>query len=128
VREIGGRPYPGMAEGLRALAARVPLDLLSNCKRWYLELFLEQTGTAALFRDTLCHGDTGQDKAHNLALLRERHAPRAPAYVGDTPGDAAACHEVGMPFVFVAYGFGEVDAPRFESFEALCTHLLDAVG
>jgi phosphoglycolate phosphatase len=124
VRERGGRPYPGVVDGLRRLAESGPLDLLSNCGRWYLELFLEQTGTGNLFRDTLCHGDTGQGKAHNLTLLRRRHGSRAPAYVGDTAGDAEACRAAGVAFLYAAWGFGEVDAPRFESFDALCAHVL----
>jgi len=128
VREVGGRPYPGVADGLRRLAERAPLDLLSNCHRWYLELFLDQTGTRDVFRDTLCHGDTGRGKAHNLALLRERHGARAPAYVGDTAGDAEACREAGVAFVYAAWGFGDLDVPGFESFDALCDHLLRAVG
>ncbi|MBW2314456.1 MAG: HAD family hydrolase [Deltaproteobacteria bacterium] len=128
VRELGGRLYPGVVDGLRGLAARVPVDLLSNCHRWYLELFLEQAGLEDVFRDTLCHGDTGMDKAANLALLRERHGFRAAAYAGDTSGDAAACGEAGVEFVYAAYGFGEVDAPRHESFRELGEHLLGRVG
>ena len=128
VREHGGRLYPGVADGLRRLAERVPLDLLSNCHRWYLEVFLEQTGLEDVFRDTLCHGDTGFDKAGNLELLRERRALRSPVYVGDTPGDAEACRRAGFTFVYAAYGFGEVAAPRFESFDALSDHLLRSFG
>ena len=29
-------------------------------------------------------------------------------YVGDTQGDADACKEAGIDFVFASYGFGEV--------------------
>jgi len=123
VRELGGRLYDGVGEGLRALAERVPLDPLSNCHRWYLDLFLGQTGLTDVFRETLCHGDTGQGKASNLRRLFERHGSRAPVYVGDTPGDARACREAGCAFVFAADGFGEVEAPRFESFREVCAHL-----
>ena len=124
IREHGGHLYPGVAEGLRRLAAGdVPLFVLSNCTRWYLDLFVERGGLDGLFRDTLCHGDTGLDKAANLALLRERHGFRTPAYVGDTAGDAAASQAAGYAFVFAAYGFGEADAPAFPSFAAVCAEL-----
>ena len=32
----------------------------------------------------------------------------SPIYVGDTRGDAEACREAGIPFLFVEYGFGDV--------------------
>jgi len=124
VRAQGGRLYDGVGEGLARLAARRPVLLLSNCHRWYLEVFLEQSGFEKLFTDTLCHGDTGLAKDGNLALLRERHGFASPAYAGDTDGDRRACARAGYEFVYAAYGFGVLDAePAFASFEALCAHL-----
>jgi phosphoglycolate phosphatase len=129
VRERGGRIYPGVGDGLRRLAAAdAPLFVLSNCTRWYLELFLERAGLAGVFRGTLCHGDTGLDKAGNLRLLRERHGLRAPVYVGDTASDAAASRAAGYDFAYAAYGFGEVEAPRLESFAAVCAALAPRLG
>ena len=29
-------------------------------------------------------------------------------YVGDTKGDADACKEADIPFIFASYGFGDV--------------------
>ncbi len=103
--------------------------ILSNCHRWYLEAFLEQAGISSLFHDTLCHGDTGLDKAANLRLLRERHRFQRAAYIGDTEGDRRASADANYEFVYAAYGFGESDArPAFESFVALCAHLEKRVG
>lgn len=130
VRERGGELYPGVAVGLRGLAKARPLFLVSNCDRWYLELFLEHSGLADLFRDGLCHGDTGQPKARTLARLRERHDLRVPVYVGDTEGDRAAARDAGYAFVWASYGFGELDgAARHDDFAQVCARLRgDALG
>ena len=40
----------------------------------------------------------------------ERNGLKAPVYVGDTQGDFEACKAAGVPFVWVEYGFGKVDA------------------
>ena len=37
---------------------------------------------------------------------------KAPVYVGDTQGDADACAEAGIPFIFAGYGFGDVPDAR----------------
>ena len=43
----------------------------------------------------------------------ERNHLKDVVYVGDTLGDSRACTEAGIPFIFAAYGFGEVpDAPN----------------
>lgn len=98
--------------------------LLSNCHRWYLEIFLAQAGLEPVFADTLCHGDTGLGKAANLRLLRERHGYGPIAHAGDTEGDRRACAEAEVEFVYAAYGFGALDAlPAFASFAELRAHL-----
>ncbi len=129
VRERGGVLYAGVGEGLAALSERAPLFVLSNCQRWYLDLFLDQSALRPLFRDSLCHGDTGLAKAENLALLRERHALRRPAYVGDTQGDREAARRAGFDFLYAAYGFGGLDeSVRFASFSELRAYLLRSPG
>jgi phosphoglycolate phosphatase len=125
VREHGGVLYDGVASGLAALSERAPLFVLSNCHRWYLDLFLDQSGLRPLFRDSLCHGDTGLPKAENLELLRERHALRRPVYAGDTGGDREAARLAGFAFLHAAWGFGQLEhTPAFTSFPELREHLL----
>lgn len=118
VRADGGCLYDGVVSGLQQLASLRPVLLLSNCHRWYLEVFLEQSGLEAVFAETLCHGDTGLPKSGNLALLRDRHGFGEAAYVGDTRGDQEACEVAGYEFVYAAYGFGTLDAkPAHRTFE-----------
>jgi phosphoglycolate phosphatase len=124
----GGRLYPGVREGLAALAAERPLFIVSNCQRGYIETFLAWSGLAPLFRDHECHGNTGLDKAENLRGLVRRNGLAAPWYVGDTEGDRQAAQRAGVPFVHAAYGFGAVAgaAPRIGAFGDLLHRLATA--
>ena len=38
----------------------------------------------------------------------ERNNLKDVVYVGDTQGDADACKEADVPFIFAEYGFGDV--------------------
>lgn len=102
--------YPAVAATARELAARLPLFIVSNCQKGYIELFLEKSGLGDCFRDHECYGNTGLGKAANVRMLCERNHLTRPYYVGDTAMDAAACAEAGVPFVHAAYGFGTVGA------------------
>jgi phosphoglycolate phosphatase len=126
IAERGGVLYPGVAGGLRRLAARYPLFIVSNCQKGYIETFLEWSGLGAWFRDFECWGNTGRSKPGNLAALIERNGLRRALLVGDTPGDQAAARACGVPFAFAEYGFGTCDGAdyRFASFEHLARWLL----
>jgi phosphoglycolate phosphatase len=124
VRERGGLLYPGVRAYLPRLAKCSPLFLLSNCQRWYMDAFLDQSGLRGVFRGTLCHGDTGLSKAENLAVLQKRHDLREPVYVGDTVSDREAARIAGCTFLHAAWGFGSVEgAPAFLTFRDLATWL-----
>ena len=103
--------YSGVPETLRLLAGSYPLFIVSNCQKGYIEAFLENTGLGPLITDYLCYGDTLAPKSETLRRLVLKNGLKAPVYVGDTEGDAAACREAGVPFVFVSYGFGRVESP-----------------
>lgn len=126
LREHGGVLYPGVPEGLRALAEHFPLFIVSNCQIWYLETFLEHSGLRACFRDWESHQGTGQPKAWNIADVVRRNGLLAPVYVGDTAGDQSAAAQAGVPFLHASYGFGTVvePAPAFASFAEVCGHFL----
>jgi len=127
VAQLGGELFPHVEAGLRRLAARYPLFIVSNCQAGYIEAFIQWSGLRACFRDFECWGNTGFTKASNLRALIERNRIRHPLFVGDTPGDQAAARECGVPFLYVDYGFGvccDVDR-RFSSFADLTTWLLD---
>lgn len=105
----GGILYPGAAETLERLAARVPLAIVSNCQGGYIESFFAAHGLGKYFTDYENPGRTGLDKAGNIRLVTARNGWKAPVYVGDTQGDLDAASAAGVPFVHAAYGFGAVD-------------------
>ena len=126
VAELGGEMFRDVEAGLRCLAARYPLFIVSNCQAGYVEVFFRWSRLGSCFRDFECWGNTGLSKTHNLRVLIDRNQLRQPVFVGDTPGDQTAARECGVPFLHAAYGFGECTDPdhRFPSFSALTTWLL----
>jgi phosphoglycolate phosphatase len=113
IEKIGGTLYEGVAEGLRALAARYRLFLVSNCPDWYLTDFFRITGLDGCFVDSDCHGASGLDKSNMLRVLRQKHELDRALYVGDTQGDRDAAEAAGMDFAFASFGFGEATDPAF---------------
>jgi phosphoglycolate phosphatase len=126
IAELGGELFGGVGAGLKALCARYPLYIVSNCQAGYVETFFAWSRLGGCFRDFECWGNTGLSKPQNLRVLIDRNRLFHPVFVGDTPGDHAAARECGVPFLHVAYGFGQCpDADhRFASFPALTAYLL----
>ena len=126
IGERGGDLFPDVNVGLRRLAARYPLFIVSNCQAGYIETFQRWSGLGAFFRDFECWGNTGLTKPANLKMLIERNRLRHPVFVGDTLGDQTAARECGVPFLHADYGFGRCPdaAHRFSSFDALTGWLL----
>ncbi|HTU59714.1 MAG TPA: HAD family hydrolase [Polyangiales bacterium] len=125
----GGELYAGVREGLAQLATRYPLFIVSNCQAGYIELFLHNNGFGPLFRDIECWGNTGLSKAENLQRVITRNGLASPVFVGDTEGDQSAADSCNVPFVHVAYGFGQCPsaAQRVHSFPELCALFLNDV-
>lgn len=116
----GSRLYPYIIETLAALSERYPLFIVSNCADGYIQCFLKAHDTARYFKDFECIGRTGRPKSENIGLIVQRNGLKNPVYVGDTQWDCNAATAAGVPFIFAAYGFGQVeDHPRIESFDAL---------
>jgi len=121
IGEHGGVLYPGVREHVPRLKARVPLFIVSNCQRGYIETFRAWSGLDTHFVDHECWGNTGASKADNLRSIVARHGLAHPLFVGDTEGDRAAAEANGIPFVHVTYGFGTVERwdHRIDRFEEL---------
>jgi len=125
----GGALYPGVREQVPELAGRLPLLIVSNCQQGYIEVFLEWSGLGAHFVDFECWGATGKPKADNLRAVIERNGLKRPIFIGDTDGDRVAAEDNRVPFVYAAYGFGEVSRydHRIERFSELAA-LIDPLA
>lgn len=121
----GGVLFPGVVRTLERLSRKYPLFIVSNCQEGYIEAFFSGHHTAHFFKDYENPGRTGLGKAENIRLIAERNGLKRPVYVGDTKGDLSACQAAGVPFIYAAYGFGEVPlsqcAAKIDSFEGLCS-------
>jgi phosphoglycolate phosphatase len=105
IEQDGGVLYPGVREGLHALAARYRLFIVSNCAAGYIEAFLRWSKLGELFEDHECWGNTKRPKGVNTLLLMRRNELRRAVFVGDTSGDCDAARQARIPFVQATYGF-----------------------
>lgn len=101
--------YPDLEHTLQVLSQKLPLYIVSNCQCGYIEQFIRKNQFSSYFSGHLCFGQTGTSKGQTILRLMKEHHLKNPVYVGDTAGDASACKEAGIPFIFAEYGFGEVE-------------------
>lgn len=104
--------YKGVVETFKALSEKTGLYIVSNCQCGYIELFLRAAGLEHCVKDHLCFGETSVSKGQTIRLLMEKNHLKNVVYVGDTSGDADACREAEIPFIFAEYGFGDVPDAR----------------
>jgi phosphoglycolate phosphatase-like HAD superfamily hydrolase len=123
----GGRVYEGVIDGLRRLATRYSLLLVSNCQDWYLECFWKHVSVQRYFCGWDCHGSAGAPKASMIRALVDRFGAPESIYVGGTEGDRYAAEAAGVGFCHVSYGFGAVTGATlsFASFPDLVAHFAD---
>jgi len=122
--------YDKMPETVQKLSKRYKLFIVSNCQSGYIEAFLENTGLGMYFTDFTCPGDTGELKGRNIQIIMERNQIDKAVYVGDTQGDSMACREAGIPMIYAAYGFGNVEKEHvtIHSFEELLGLSFEEIG
>ena len=92
--------YEGVADTIEKLSKKYPLFIVSNCQCGYIEATMQAIGIEHFIKDHLCFGETGVSKGQTLRMLIDRNHLSSPVYVGDTQGDADACHAAGIPFIF----------------------------
>lgn len=109
----GGKLFDGLEKTLDYLSKKYRLFIVSNCQDGYIEAFLKAHGLSRYFEDTECWGRTRLSKGESNKILIERNGLKNPVYVGDTSGDAKSAQDAGIPFIFAAYGFGEVEEGRY---------------
>lgn len=100
--------YPGVVEVIEEVGKSLPVCIVSNAQKGYIELVIEKTGLSCV-KDHLCFGDTLLDKDENIRMVCERNGYKNAVYVGDTAGDLALSRKAGVGFIWASYGFGEID-------------------
>ncbi len=106
--EHGGILYPELEKTLDILSKKYKLFIVSNCQSGYIESFFKGHGLGKYFTDFECAGNTGKGKGENNKSIIERNKLSAAVYVGDTQSDMDSAIYAGIPFVYAAYGFGNV--------------------
>ena len=113
--------FPGVEETLEKLAKKYRLFIVSSSEQGYPELCMEKLGISRLFSGHLCFGDTRTCKGETILRLMKDHAITSACYIGDTQGDRDATVLADLPFVYCAFGFGQVDGywKKIDKFEDL---------
>jgi phosphoglycolate phosphatase len=124
--QCGGILYDGVKEGLKQLADKYTLFILSNCAKGIIRLFIDWAGIDEHITDEMAHGINFMPKHHNIKLLADKHQLKNPVYIGDTAGDGNESRQAGIPFVFVSYGFGSTDDYdlKFDDFKSLTAYFM----
>ena len=112
---LGGKLYPGVAEGIRELSRSHNLYMVSNCGADGLRNFLDYTSLKPYFKDTLTYGETNCGKAVNIRRIMERNNLKDAIYIGDTQSDYKSAHEAGIPMIHVTYGFGKAPEAEYQA-------------
>ena len=122
----GGILYDGVKDGLKQLAEKYPLFILSNCAKGIIRLFIDWADIDEHITDEMAYGINFMPKQHNIKLLMEKHGLKTPIYIGDTEGDGHESRQAGIPFVFVSYGFGTTEQYdlKFDDFKSLANYFL----
>lgn len=122
----GGVLYDGVLDGLKQLAAKYKLFILSNCAEGIIRIFIDWAGIDVHITDEIAYGVNCMPKHHNIKLLVDTHKLKSPVYIGDTAGDGEQSRLAGIPFVFVSYGFGKTDDYdlKFDDFKSLTNYFL----
>ncbi len=106
--EHGGELFEDVEAVLAQLHGQYHMSVVSNCGLGYIEAFFQGNHTAQYFDDYENAARTGMGKAENIRLVMQRNGLDRAIYIGDTQGDANAAAKAGVPFVFAAYGYGDV--------------------
>jgi len=103
-----GTLYDGVFDTLELLSRTKRLFLCSNCQSGYIEAFFRTYDVSRFFTATIASGDTGVYKTANLKTLIHRYDIDTAVFVGDTESDHHAAATNNIPFVYAAYGFGNL--------------------
>jgi len=124
--QSGGVLYNGVLDGLKQLASKYKLFILSNCATGIIRIFIDWAGINEHIAAEMAYGVNCMPKHHNIKLLSEKYRLNNPVYIGDTAGDGEQSRLAGVPFVFVSYGFGHTDDYnlKFDDFRSLTDYFM----
>ena len=104
----GGTLYNNLKDTIKELSKKYKLFIVSNCIVGYVESFLRTSNLEECFIDHECNGKTKLSKGENIKLIMQRNNIKKAIYVGDTISDKEAADIARIPFIYAAYGFGQV--------------------
>lgn len=127
IDEIGGNIYAGVIKFLYLLEKEYKLLIVSNCPEFTIKHFMKYAGIEHLILDSLSHGQNYKAKHENISSLVSKYQLKNPLYIGDTNSDMIQSKKVGLPFIFMSYGFGHCENfdQSFDSFENFAQYYLN---
>lgn len=127
LKEMNGMLYEGVKEGLKTLAEKYPLFIVSNCAEGLIRHFMEWAGIENYITDEMAHGINSMPKHHNIKLLMDKYNLKNAIYVGDTAEDSEQSEIARVPFVFLSYGFGITDkfSVKFDDFNEFTKYFMN---
>ena len=126
IDEVGGTMYDGVLNGLKLLARKYKLFIVSNCPEFTIHHFIKWAKIESYITDTMAHGQNYKPKFQNIQFLINKHSLKNPLYIGDTNSDAIQSERANVPFIFMEYGFGKSKDfyRKFDSFHSLLKYYL----
>lgn len=109
--------YKGVIEGIKKLAFRYKLFIVSNCQKGYIDVFLQKTGLQTYITDFRYEQ---KDKSTNVADLIVEYNLSRPIMIGDTVSDLKAAQSNYILFIQARYGYSDTICSKgIDSFEEL---------
>lgn len=124
------QPIPGMADAVRAVAARRPLAVATSKPVEFARPILETLGLASAFRAVIGPSLAARSEPKTVTVARALEAlrgGRAAAIVGDRHHDVEAGRAHGLVTVGVTWGIGSEAELRAAGADALVHHPRDLV-
>ncbi len=136
----GSKPFPGVAEALKALMGLGAKVAVCTNKRTDLSVQLLEALEMAQYFSAIVGADAVADRKphpdhYRAAVSRAGGVPRRSLMVGDTIADVAAARAAGAPCIVVAFGYSDVAAEslgadvllrHFSDLTPICRRLLAA--
>lgn len=126
--------YPGAIDALSHAAVNADLFLVTNKRiiptaKILLNHNMVHTFKGIIGCDSVEKNGFSKAKSINHLINKYGLSKSDCTYFGDTEGDAAACHEAGVDFVYVSWGYGDAEemanlkCPTINGWHELCGYI-----